>query len=477
MSPAVRLVGLPLLLAFVGCGSATAPPAPSAPAATTLAPAPAAATPAADPTPRPTSTASSPAAALLAAAPLYEGLTDANLPSLAFSAALSQCARVGEGCSILSAAAYDGEREAWVVLEGEINENSDGGTESTSLAYVGETYERLVDGGELTAARLAALRRETASRGQLPRSANLLAKLAVAQFSISSYAPLATLRAPLEGWSIFVEPSSVEIREYHAYLISPDHQRAVLLGSRTATVGPVSGDGWSCSAHQSGNCTEAEMRAENLLAVEPVNLYGLSISADRSSMLILGTLVEAGHGASPSFHWVLPISDEVRALMTAPTSNVAERLFGFRFDMQVADLQGQCARLGGTFAAPTLDQIRLSSSGISGYTCTLSGSDARTIIIGTQFGGIDSMSDSRAIAGPRSSAIAREMRRIESELGTRVSAQPSQCIAPSTACEWRSCRDTLICTLQVRQTTPRTWELRTQCDGNQAASRRLDSCP
>lgn len=205
------------------------------------------------------------------------------------------------------------------MLEGEINDNSDAGTESTSLTYVGDAYERLIDGGELTAARLATLRREAASRGQLPRSANLLDKRATSTFSISSYSPLATLQAPLEGWSIYIEPSAVEIREYHAYLISPDHQRAVLIGSRTATVGPVSGDGWSCSAHESGYCTEAEMRAENLLAVEPVSLYGVAISADRSSMLILGTFVEAGHGASPSFHWVLRITDEVRALM-APAS-------------------------------------------------------------------------------------------------------------------------------------------------------------
>lgn len=314
MNATARLFAFVLVLALGGCGSSSAAPipAPSAPAQAAVAP-----TPAAEPatTPTPTSTASTPAAALLAAAPLYEGLTDSELPSLAFSSSLSQCARVGEGCAVLAAAAYDQEREAWVVLEGEINENADGGTESTSLAYVGQTYERLIDGGELTTARLTTLRREVASRGRLPRSANLLNKLAVSEFSISSYAPLATLRAPLEGWSIYVEPSSLEIREYHAYLISPDHHRAILVGSRTATVGPSGGDGWACGAHESGNCTEAEMRAENLLAVEPVSLYGFAISADRSSMLILGSLVEAGHGASPSFHWVLGISDEVRALM------------------------------------------------------------------------------------------------------------------------------------------------------------------
>lgn len=311
----------PRWLAIVGlvaaCGQSASVPAPTANASTAVARAPAAESAApAHPTPGPPAPSSSLGTEDEASlANFIEHLRVVNRTSARFSNALSNCPRADETCAIGTAASYDTATRGWTVLSAYQGES---GLAQFWLGTVTAAGEQPIATGLVSVEGLRILQREVALRAEAPYSPNEVERAASAEFSITSYEPFVALHGDLSGCAVYVHTSPLHDRRYNAELVRLSDRSATHLGERAAIVGPCDGDGWFCEAGGAGNrCTEAQLQAEHRLCLLPMHVDSVVIAPDRSSILVVGSSVEAGHSEGDTVRFYMPLGEEARARLSA----------------------------------------------------------------------------------------------------------------------------------------------------------------
>ncbi|MFO0710240.1 MAG: hypothetical protein U0353_10395 [Sandaracinus sp.] len=221
-------------------------------------------------------------------------LADCPPPSDASDDALQA---FSESCSIRPMAMR--ERDAWLVLRAD---SSEGGVESVFVMRTrpGEDDETVV-GGALAPTLLpqvrAALRRARTS------ARSIVARAATTQFSLSEYPVLVELGAPLDGALLFLETTVDLAHPEHILRFVGADGTEVELGRADATLVACDGDGWTChqGADEGDDCTADDLRAEGRLCVEPWSIDSVHVSG--RELLVIGTVIVAGDGGYPSFHW------------------------------------------------------------------------------------------------------------------------------------------------------------------------------
>ena len=163
------------------------------------------------------------------------------------------------------------------------------------------TASKLFEGGfDLESTRKA----RKAIRGKLLAMQDL-----VASSCGSASCDLVSLRAPLEGWLLYVE-SRPEEKVHKVWLLEPTGEHATLVGSVPVHTQTCDGDAW-CDARETAlaelkkekgdGYTDAERAAVDEIAcpVCPLPLEILSVAQHQQQVFILGTVIPRGHQAVP----------------------------------------------------------------------------------------------------------------------------------------------------------------------------------
>jgi hypothetical protein len=296
------------VLLVIACGT-PAPPVeePPPPQASVEEPvAPAEEPPAPEPEP-------SPLAALIAELEESEDVPSGS--DVTFATALAECPRAGdrETCNIDSRAGFDAANARWVMLE------VDGSEMEISSVWLGTasgTAEQPIWTGALDARGLTALRRALRPFHSLAVSPNLVAGSSSVEFSIDAYTPLVSLRAPFEGWLLYLETvEDLDAPEHVLSLVKRDLSERIELLRRRAPFTACDGDGWTCEASET-DCTPEQLRAEDRLCVQPFGIQRVSLAADRATLFVGGTGAEAGHGGYPPFHFVVALEGRAREVIS-----------------------------------------------------------------------------------------------------------------------------------------------------------------
>lgn len=202
-----------------------------------------------------------------------------------------------EECAIPSLVARDG--DAWLVLR---TESSEGGIEEVLLARARPGIaDEVVLAEHLEPATLARIRRGLA---RVRRAApSIVIGRAAAEFSMSTYTPLVALGAPLEGAQLFLETTiDLDHPEHVLHLVAEDGT-ARELARDAARLVACDGGGWTCGDEGEEDCEADDLRAEGRLCVEPWSIDSVHVEGDQ--LLLVGTVVVAGDGGYPSFHWAV----------------------------------------------------------------------------------------------------------------------------------------------------------------------------
>lgn len=293
------------LVLLLACGSPATPVEEPAPPIAE-APAPIEEPPAPEPEPPP-----SPLAALIES--MAE--TQPEPAGRTFATALDGCRRVdADECTIETLTGFDGGR--WLVLEADRGE---AGVESAALLRVAVSGDdEVIAGGPLDARMLASIRRALGRFRSQPVVPSLVRARATAEWSITQYAPLVALGAPLEGWLLYLETiENLDAPEHVLRLVKRDLSETIELARRTAPHTPCDGDMWFCDAHE-GECTAAELRAEDRLCVQPFGIERVALAPDRATLFVGGTRAVAGHGGYPPFHYAVELPARAREIMAPP---------------------------------------------------------------------------------------------------------------------------------------------------------------
>lgn len=222
------------------------------------------------------------------------------------SDARERCIRPAGRCKVWQTAAYSPEREAWLVLAVDYGEGWATGAEL--IQDDGDDRKRVL---ESDAEPPTALRRRLARFQDLAAPDDLIADQALSMFSLSYYAELVSLSAPLDGWVLWLETTGLETREQRLWLVHPERDERHVLGRRPAQVGPCDGGGYWCERKEEdpdAECTDADLEAEGRLCTEPDGIELVALAPD-GTLLVQGTHQVAGHGGYPPFHWVVELPE------------------------------------------------------------------------------------------------------------------------------------------------------------------------
>lgn len=195
------------------------------------------------------------------------------------------------------------ERDAWLVLR---TDRSEGGIERVFVlrARAGAEDETVVS-SELTPEVLGRVRTALArARASVP---SIVTATASEEFSLSVYPVLAQLGAPLEGSLLFLETTTDLSHPEHILRLVRADGTDVELARSAASLVPCDGDGWSCHEGADEDCTPEDLRAEERLCVEPWSIDSVHVAG--RELLVIGTVIVAGDGGYPSFHWAARLPD------------------------------------------------------------------------------------------------------------------------------------------------------------------------
>jgi hypothetical protein len=195
------------------------------------------------------------------------------------------------------------ERDAWLVLR---TDRSEGGIERILVlrARAGAEDETVVS-SELTPEVLGRVRTALArARASAP---SIVTATASEEFSLSVYPVLAQLGAPLDGSLLFLETTTDLTHPEHVLRLVRADGTAIELARGAASLVPCDGDGWSCHDGNDDDCAPEDLRAEQRLCVEPWSIDSVHVAG--RELLVIGTVIVAGDGGYPSFHWAVQLPE------------------------------------------------------------------------------------------------------------------------------------------------------------------------